>query len=287
MALVIGGNATVATGMSPITEQGLYADEIFRDGISFTSEHTIGNAGQIQVEVYSPDNNIEPTVPGANFSNSEYANTVIDINTNNSFKKSQKVPAYFEASMPQDVLMNSTWKVTEDVRVARQKSGLAVLVDEGTDSDVTSAISDIKADILASRATLRANHAKPNVCICSVDVYTKMLKAAGTDYTPVINDDVVTFGRVGYWMGILFIEATQLDSSSTYKYIQANGNAKSVDISDVQYILYDYKAFSIVDVLSLLRVKDSELFAGSLVQEEVDTGFKVTNADAVLVRKNS
>lgn len=286
MALVVG-NGSVATGMSPIVEQGLYADEIFRDGVSFTSDYTIGNAGQIQVEKYSPDNSIEPKTPGSNFTNSEYTNTVVDINTNNSFQKSQKVPAYYEASMPTNVLMNSTWKVTEDVRIARQKSGLAVLVDEGTTSAVTSAISDIKADILASRATLRTKHARPDVCICSVSVYTEMLKAAGNDYTPVINDDVVTYGRVGYWMGILFVEATLLDASSTYKYMQANGTAKSVDISDVQYILYDHRGYSIIDRLTLLRVKDSEQFAGSLVQEEVDTGFKVTNADTVLVRKNS
>jgi len=286
MALVVG-NGTVASGMSPIVEQGLYADEIFRDGVSFTSDYTIGNAGQIQVEKYSPDNSIEPKTPGSNFTNSEYTNTVVDINTNNSFQKSQKVPAYYEASMPTNVLMNSTWKVTEDVRIARQKSGLAVLVDEGTASSVTSAISDIKADILASRATLRTKHARPDVCICSVAVYTMMLKAAGTDYTPVINDDVVTYGRVGYWMGILFIEATLLDGTSSYKYNQANGTAKAVDISDVEYILYDHRGYSIIDRLTLLRVKDSEQFAGSLVQEEVDTGFKVTNADTVLVRKNS
>ena len=285
MALVIG-NGTVATGMSPITEQALYADELFRPGISFNDDHMIGNAGQIQVEVYSADNSIEPTTPGANFSNDEYANTVVDINTNNNYQKSQKVPAYFEASMPQDVQMNATWKVTEDIRIARQKGGIAVLVDEGTASSVTTAITDIKDDILASRKTLRDANAKPSVCLCNTEVYTMMLKAAGTDYTPVIND-VVTFGRVGYWMGILFIEATQLDGTSTYKYMQANGTAKSVDISDVQYILYDWKAFSIVDRLTLLRVKDSELFAGSLVQESICTGFKVTNADCVLVRSKN
>ena len=286
MALVVG-NGSVASGMSPVVEQGLYADEIFRDGVTFTSDYTIGNAGQIQVEQYSPDNSIEPKTPGSNFTNSEYTNTVVDINTNNSFQKSQKVPAYYEASMPTNVLMNSTWKVTEDVRIARQKSGLAVLVDEGTTSSVTSAISDIKADILASRATLRTKHARPDVCICSVNVYTEMLKAAGNDYTPVINDDVVTYGRVGYWMGILFVEATLLDGTSSYKYNQANGTAKTVDISDVEYILYDHRGYSIIDRLTLLRVKDSEQFAGSLVQEEVDTGFKVTNANTVLVRKNS
>jgi len=31
MALVIGGNATVATGMSPIVEAGLYAKQIHKE----------------------------------------------------------------------------------------------------------------------------------------------------------------------------------------------------------------------------------------------------------------
>ena len=35
MALVVNG-ATVATAMSPIVEAGLYADEIFKDGQTFT-----------------------------------------------------------------------------------------------------------------------------------------------------------------------------------------------------------------------------------------------------------
>lgn len=286
MALVIG-SATVATGMSPVVEGGLYADEIFQDGITFTSEHDIGNAGQIQVEVYSPDNSIEPKTPGADFTNSEYANTVIDINTNNSFQKSQKVPAYVQATMPTPVLLNKTWAVTEDIRIARQKTGLAVLVAEGTASADTDAITatNIKEKALASRKELRMNHARPDVAIASVDTYSTMLGTAGKDYTPLSNDSVVATGRVGYWMGMLWVESTLLGGS--FKYNDASGVAHIVDTSKVELIMYDHMAFSIIDKLVMLRTIDNPNAAGALVQEEVDTGFKVTNTACVIVKKNA
>lgn len=286
MALVIGG-ATVATGMSPLVEGGLYADEIFQDGVTFTSEHDVGNAGQIQVEVYSPDNNIEPKNPGANFVNSEYANTVIDIYTNNSFQKSQKVPAYVQATMPTSVLINKTWAVTEDIRIARQKTGLAVLVTEGTASVDTDAITatNVKEKVLALRKELRKKHARPDVVIASVDTYSAMLEAAGKDYTPVTNDSVVATGRVGYWMGMLWVEATLLGGS--FKYKEPAGASQTADTSKVELIMYDHMAFSIIDKLVMLRTIDNPNAAGALIQEEVDSGFKVTNAACVSVKKKA
>ena len=287
MALVVG-SATVATGMSPVVEGGLYADEIFQDGVTFTSEHDVGNAGQIQVEVYSPDNSIEPKTPGADFVNSEYANTVIDINTNNSFQKSQKVPAYVQATMPTSVLINKTWAVTEDIRIARQKTGLAVLVSEGTvassDTDAITA-ANVKEKVLALRKELRKKHARPDVVIASVDTYSAMLEAAGKDYTPITNDSVVATGRVGYWMGMLWVEATLLGGS--FKYNNASRNAITVDTSKVELIMYDHVAFSIIDKLVMLRTIDNPNAAGALIQEEVDSGFKVTNAACVVVKKTA
>lgn len=284
MALVVG-QATVATGMSPVVEGGLYADEIFQDGVTFTSEHDIGNAGQIQVEVYSPDNSIEPKTPGADFTNSEYANTVIDINTNNSFQKSQKVPAYVQATMPTSVLLNKIWAVTEDIRIARQKTGLAVLVTEGTDSGDNDAITaaNVKEKVLALRKDLRKKHARPDVVIASVDEYSAMLEIAGKDYTPISNDSVVATGRVGYWMGMLWIESTLLGGS--FKYNNASGVAQVVDTSNIELIMYDHMAFSIIDKLVMLRTIDNPNAAGALVQVEVDSGFKVTNPACVLVKK--
>ena len=286
MALIVG-SATVATGMSPIVEGGLYADEIFQDGITFTSEHDVGNAGQIQVEVYSPDNSIEPKTPGADFVNSEYANTVIEINTNNSFQKSQKVPAYVQATMPTSVLINKTWAVTEDIRIARQKTCLAVLVAEGTVSDDTEVVTfaNIKEKALAHRKDLRKKHAIPDTVFASVDNYSSMLEIAGKDYTPIANDSVVATGRVGYWMGMLWVESTLLGGS--FKYNNASGVAQTVDTSNIDFIMYDHMAFSIIDKLVMLRVIDNPNAAGSLVQMELDCGAKVTNPACVVVKKNA
>lgn len=284
MALNVG-QAAVATAMSKIVERGLYADEIFQDGITFTSEHDVGNAGQIQVAVYSPDNSIEPKIPGSDFTNSEFANTVININTNNSFQKSQKVPAYVQATMPNDVLMEKILSVTEDIRIAFQKTALAVLVNEGTVSDDTDVITaaNFKEKVLAMRKDLRKKHARPDVVIASVDDYSTMLEISGKDYTPITNESVITTGRVGYWMGMRWEESTLL--GGTFKYNDASGVAQPVDTSTIGLIMYDHKAYSIIPKVTMLRVIDNPNAAGSLVQVEVDSGFKVTNPACVLVKK--
>ena len=285
MALVVNG-ATVATAMSPIVEAGLYADEIFIEGKTFTSQYDVDSAGQIQVEKYSPDMEVKAKVPGSNFSDKDYKNTVITINTNNAFQYSQKVPAYFEATMPTSVKMNQTLRTTENVRIGRQKAGLAALVHGGTESTNNEAITEtnFKEEFLKDRKILVDKFAKPNVAITSTEVYNIMLKLAGTEFTPSTNENVVTTGQVGYWMGILWIEAPLLGGSLSF--LNESGLEQSVDTANIDYVLYDYKAYSIIDKLTMLRVIDSEEFAGSKIQEEIDTGFKVTNADCVLVRKH-
>lgn len=285
MALVVNG-ATVATAMSPIVEAGLYADEIFKDGVTFTSQYDVDSAGQIQVEKYSPDMEVKAKTPGSNFSDKNYQNTVININCNNAFQYSQKVPAYFEATMPTSVKMNQTLRTTENVRIGRQKAGIAALVNGGTESTNNEAITEtnFKEEFLKDRKILVDKFAKPNVAITSTEVYNIMLKLAGTEFTPSTNENIVTTGQVGYWMGILWVEAPLLGGSLSF--LNESGLEQQVDTANIDYVLYDYKAYSIIDKLSMLRVIDSEDFAGSKIQEEIDTGFKVTNADCVLVRKH-
>lgn len=288
MALVVG-SAGVASGMSPVVEQALYADDVFVDGISFTSKHEVGNAGQIQVVKYAADNSIEPTAPGSNFSDDAYANNVLDINCNNAFQKSVKVPAFYEATMPIDVKADRTWDVTRAVGLGRQKAGIANLVKNGTDASDTTAVTkaNVKDLVINGRQTLIKKNARPNVIIASPEVYGCMLKAAGTEYVPMFNEEVARTGRIGSYMGIVWFESSLLDGTSSYKYLKADGTAETVDCSKVDYILYDGNAFSIIDKLVALRVIDSELFMGSKIQEEIDTGFLVTNADCVLVKFNA
>lgn len=290
MSLVIGGNATVATGMSPIVEAGLYADAIFIDGVSFTSQHNIGSAGQIQVEKYAGGRGVKPGVPGANFTDRDYTNTVVDINVNNSFRDSVKVPTYFEATMPTPVLMNKTLEVTKSVGTGRQESALAALVSQGTFLGDRAALTKdtIKSKVIEARSQLRKKHAKPNVVIASVDTYALMLEVAGKDFTPMYNDDVIRQGKVGLWLGMLWIEADLLDgSTSDYQYLNDAGEVTTVDTSGVDFIMYDFMAFSLIDRLDALRIKESEQFVGSKVQEEICSGFKVTNPDCVLVRRTA
>ena len=286
MALVVNG-ATVATAMSPIVEAGLYADEIFIEGKSFTSQYDVDSAGQIQVERYSPDMEVKAKVPGSNFSDKDYSNTVIHIECNNAFQYSQKVPAYFEATMPTSVKMNQTLRTTENVRIGRQKAGLAALVRGGSVSSNNEAITvdNFKEEFLKDRKALVNKFAKPNVAITSTEVYNIMLKLAGTEFTPSTNENIVKTGQIGYWMGILWIEAPLLGGSLSF--LNGAGGDLVVDTANVDYILYDYKAYSIIDKLTMLRVIDSEEFAGSKIQEEIDTGFAVTNPSCVLVRKHA
>lgn len=287
MALVIGQNATVATGMSPIVETNIYADDIFADGLTFTSEHNIGQAGQIQVVIYNGSKGVAPSQPGANFATRDYTNTVVDINVNNSFKDSVKVPSYFESTMPVDLMMDKTFEVTQKVRDGRQQSAIAALIVGGTSEEAELAdaitVDNIEKVVLSSRKVLRKKNAHPGVVIASVDTYSTMLEKAGTRYTPISNDDTVRTGRIGYWMGMLWIESTLLDQASDWEFLDEAGQKVKPTQESVDFIMYDYKAFSIVDRLDCLRVKESEQFCGSLVQEELVSGFKVTNKDCVLV----
>lgn len=287
MALVVN-NATVATGMSPVVERALYADAVLMDGVTFTSKFSIGNVGQIQVVKYNPDGTVQPTTPGSDFNDSAYTNNVIDINCNNGFQKSQKVPQYYVNTMPVSLLIEETWNLTESVRIGRQKTALANLVHEGTaTSGAVVTASNIKDIILNQRAVLREKNCTPDVIICSVAVYTEMLKYAGTEFIPQTNESIVSTGRVGKWMGILWVECSQLDGASTYKYIDQSGTVQTQSMANVDFILYDHEAFSIIDRLNLLRIIDSEHFSGSKIQQELASGFKVTNPGCVTVYKHT
>lgn len=287
--LIINDQAQVATGMSRVARGAFYGDETFIDGMSYTSQYDEPYVGQIQVVKYSPDNSVQPVQPGQNFQTADYSNNVSNINLNNSFQKSTKIPAYFAATMPPEVLRERSWDTLQAILKGRRKSGLAVLADKGNVSSNTTAVtgSNIEDTILSDRARIRDADANPDVIICSVDVYSAMLKAAGTKYTPVRNDETTKYGRIGFWMGIYFIESSILGKSGTYTYLDGEGVRHEVDLSGVEYIMYNHEAFAIVDKLLGLRAVESTDFIGALVQGEIVTGFLVTYPECVIVKTKS
>lgn len=57
-----------------------------------------------------------------------------------------------------------------------------------------------------------------------------------------------------------------------------------MDMSKVQYVMYYHEALSVISNFEVARIIDSERFAGSLAQVEMNTGYKVTNPDLAYVR---
>ena len=75
--------------------------------------------------------------------------------------------------------------------------------------------------------------------------------------------------------------------SATLKYYDSTGALKTVDVSKVNYIMYYHEALSIISNFEVARIVDSENFAGSKAQVEMNTGYKVTNNALVYVRKTT
>lgn len=287
MSLIVG-SAAVGCATSPLIEGALYADEVFQDGVTFTSRYKTANAGQIQVVVDNNDSILVPKTPGSDFDRNAYANSVVNINCTNGFILEQDIPNFYVATLTPDIEADAVIEATKKIMEGRQGAGLACLVKEGTAATDTTALttSNIKDKILDTRLELRKKFAKADVVIARSEVYNLMLKVAGTTYTPIYNDEVNREGRIGRWLGMTFVEANLIDKYDTLKY--HDGTAlQSVDMSAVDFLMYDHSAMSIIDVLAGMRTIDSPHFFGVEVQGELDAGFKVTRAAAVAVHSHS
>lgn len=206
---------------------------------------------------------------------------------NNSYRKSKKIYQVTENSCPYNKAEKNLSLAVAENRRDRQASGLACLVNEGTVLEDTTALTSatIKDKVVDLRTALRKKHVYPNVVIAGVEAFAEMLKAAGKEYTPNTNDRIVTTGQVGTWLGMLWLEADALEGIA--KYYNYAGELKSVNLSDVELVMYQSDTFHLADNLSMMRLKDSELFTGVKAQNEINTGFRVTNKDKVLIKKKT
>lgn len=282
------GSTYVNENYSKILEPNLYGDAIMQPNQTFNNQYQ-GDAAAGLVKIYKTtrDSAVDPTTPAGDFSNESIANTLIDLRLNNSFRKSKKIYQVAANSVPYKLADETLSTAIKDIQEGWQYSALACLAYEGTDlADYTAVTKDnIKSYVLTARKTLRNNHAKPNTVIASVAVYSAMLELAGGDYTPSKNENTLTTGRVGMWLGMTWYEGDLLDNEQA-KYYDHAGTLRVVDLTDVDFIMYDSTTFHIVDNLNAMRIKDAEGFVGSLAQVEINTGFRVSNAEKVVVKKN-
>ncbi len=282
------GSFYVDERYSKILEPNLYGDAIMQPGQTFNNQYQ-GDAAAGLVKIYKTtrDSAVDPTTPAGDFSNENIANTLIDLRLNNSFRKSKKIYDVAANSVQYKVADETLSTAIKDVQEGWHYSALACLAYEGTDLEDYTAITkdNIKSYVLTARKALRNNHAKPNTVIASVAVYSSMLELAGGDYTPSKNENTLTTGRVGMWLGMTWYEGDLLDNEQA-KYYDHAGTLRVVDLTDVDFIMYDSTTFHIVNNLNAMRLRDAESFVGTLAQVEINAGFRVSNAEKVVVKKN-
>lgn len=283
------GGYNVTENYSSLVEPNLYYDAIFQPGMTYTDKFQgDANSGLVKVFKLSGDGVQDPKTPASDYSHTKAENELIDLRLNNTQSKSKKIHQVQANAVPYNMAEEHLSQAVMDCKEGWQASGLACLTNEGTVLDDITPITEenIKKVILDARKVVRKGKAVANVVLASVDTYTLMLAAAGKEYTPVVNDSIMQTGQIGKWLGMLWVECNMLDILDAAKYYDFTGTGNILNLTQTDFIMYDFNAFSIVDNLEAIRLKDSENFTGTLAQVEINTGYRVTTNAKVVVKKN-
>lgn len=285
------GGYNVNERYSPIVEPNFYFDAVFQPGLTFSDQHQgeAQGAGAVKIFKLAAKSAKEPKTPGSDFSHEKGGNELIPLLLNNLQQESTKIYNVQAEAVPYDM---ADAHLSQSVQVCRegwQLSGLACLAHEGTAMGDTEAITkeNIIEKIIAGRKTIRKQKASANVILASVETYSTMLEIAGDKFTPVTNDEIIKTGQMGYYLGMLWVECNMLDLSSEAKYYDYAGALQTEDLSKVEYIMYDWRGFHIVDLLDMARLKDSESFNGTLAQVEICSGYRLGDKNYAVVKKTA
>ena len=139
------------------------------------------------------------------------------------------------------------------------------------------------SNLLALRKWIKDHHGKANFALVNTEVYKLFLAEVGFK---VATDPATRSAELMKRFDLNIIECNSFDESTVY-YYDSTGTKTAVDLTDVEMIVGDARCFSIVDNLNAFRLIDSENFIGSKAQVEMNTGFKVTNPDCVIIKGTS
>ncbi|OUP00558.1 hypothetical protein B5F36_13770 [Anaerofilum sp. An201] len=280
---VMYGSQNVDEKYLPILEPNLYYNPVMVPGVTFTDKYEKGPAGQIYIHKISTTA-VAPGKPGRDFTDTAVSDALIPIQLNNNFQRSYKIYGVQAAAVDFAVAEEALATAVAECREGWMRSAIACLAHEGFAAAATEAITpdNVKSDIIATRKEIVKKKGRANVVLCTPDFYGIVLEAAGKDFTPVMNDRIADTGNVGKWLGMTFVEANGATGSISY-YDHA-GTQQTADLSQVQYAMYYHEALSIVSNFELARIIDSERFAGSLAQVEMNVGYRVSNGDLAAVR---
>ena len=237
----------------------------------------------------------EPGTPGRDFSDEAAADTLVQATFNNNFQRSKKIYGVQAAAVAMPVANEHLALAINEVAEGKNLSGLACLVNEGTVSGTTTAITAENFDkqILAERQAVVEAKGVADVVLCSPAFFATMLEKAGNKYTPTTNEMLLAAaagGQVGNYLGMTWIEVNGFAHNKEISYYDFSGTKKTVSAANlklVDFVMYDHNAFGAGDNFTMARLRDSERFAGTLAQTEDNVAFKVLESTVVRVRKHA
>lgn len=285
------GGYNVEERFSPIVAPNFYFDSIFQPGMTYNDQFQgdANGAGAVKVFRLAAKQAKDPKQPASDFEHGKAENELIPLLLNNLQQESTKIYNVQAAAVPYDM---ADAHLSQSVLVCRegwQQSGLACLAHEGTVMADTAAITtdNIIKKIIAGRKSIRKQKASANVVLASVETYSTMLEVSGDKFIPVKNDEIIRTGQMGYYLGMLWVECNMLDLTTAAKYYDYTGTLQTEDLSQVEYIMYDWRGMHIVDLLDMARLKDSENFNGTLAQVEIVSGYRLGDKNYAVIKKKA
>jgi hypothetical protein len=275
---------------SALVEPNLFDQNVFQPGITFTDKYTLGAAGQIFIHKLGK---VTVTVgePGQDFADTNTADQTIAITLNKAFRRSEKIYGATAAAVAYPIAAAHLEQALADVREAWNKEALSTIIREKTVPATGAGIGPVSVllgtaltkdniykSIVDDRSVLVANKARPNALIVSPATYALLLQSEEFVRASDLARETAANGIVGSVAGLSVVEYSGMPTGFD---IRPDGNPLLVN---VEYVMLDSDAFSIVTNVEVLRLVDSERFSGSLAQVEIVSGMKLTNPDRALIK---
>jgi hypothetical protein len=281
---------TVDDRYSPLVEPNLFAGNVFQPGISFTDKYQLGAAGQILV--HKPGiGTVTPTAPGADFSDAIVQDSIVTIALDKQFNRSRKMFGVAAVSVAYDAAAAELEAAIQEVKQAWNLQAAtslvttaSILVDDNILTVANVDGSDIYSTIVNTRKKLRVAKANPDTLIVSPSTYAKLLKAPEFQRSVTTDDTVIRDAKVGRVAGLNVYEYENLGSAIGNGVTAAGITWVAAD-DELEYVMYDSDAFSIVTSVEAIRTVDEpSRFIGSLAQVQIVSGFKLTNPSRAAVK---
>jgi hypothetical protein len=282
---ILYGTQNVDERYSPIVEPNLYTDDILIPNVTFTAKYSLGPAGQIFVHKLDKKA-VTVGTPGRDFTDVAADDTLIPIALNNNYQQSRKLYGVQANAVAFDMGEEYLSDAIRSVRESRRYSALACMAQEGQAVQSTAAITTADgavSNLLMMRKQVKDNHGEANFALVSTNMYMLLLEKIGF---AEVYDPAVRTAELLRRYGLTILECNGFDAAEA-KYYDSTGTLKTVDLTSVDMIVGSAEAFSLVDNLEVMRIVDSEMFAGSKAQVEINSGMKVTSAEQIVVKKTS